>query len=214
MTPSLDELRADAMRVGLTLRDAPSHPLAQFQAWFEQARTAGLYQPRAMTLATVNAQGRPTARMVVLTGASNAGFDFTTDGRSPKALDLQRQPWAALVFYWAELQRQVRVEGQVVTLPVSITETYFQRRARESRLAAWASRQSEVIAGRDVLEERLLPVLARYEQGLIPRPPDTAGFQLQPMLVEFWQGRLDSLHDRVRYRLAGDQTWIIDLLAP
>ncbi len=214
MTPSLDELRAEAMRAGLSLRDAPSHPMQQFHAWFEQARAAGLYQPRAVSLATVNALGRPSARMVILAGFGDSGFDFTTDQRSPKALDLQRQPWAALVFYWAELERQVRVEGKVAGLAEATTDAYFQMRSRESRLATWASRQSEVIAGRDVLEERLLRMMAEHEHAPVTRPADTVGFRLQPSLVEFWQARSDRLHDRVRYRQAEDETWIIELLSP
>jgi pyridoxamine 5'-phosphate oxidase len=214
MTPSVDELRAEAMRAGLSLHDAPSYPMQQFRAWFEQARAAGLYQPRAMSLATVNARGRPSARMVILAGFGDSGFDFTTDRRSPKALDLQRQPWAALVFYWAELERQVRVEGKVAGLAEATTDAYFQVRSRESRLATWASRQSEVIAGRDVLEEQLLRVMAEHEHAPVARPPDTFGFRLQPSLVEFWQARSDRLHDRVRYRRAEDETWIIELLSP
>lgn len=202
------------MRAGLSLHDAPSYPMQQFRAWFEQARAAGLYQPRAMSLATVNALGRPSGRMVVLAGFDEGGFDFTTDRRSPKALDLQRQPWAALVFYWAELERQVRVEGKVAGLAEATTDAYFQMRSRESRLAAWASRQSEVIAGRDVLQERLLRVMAEHEHAPVTRPPDTVGFRLQPSLVEFWQARSDRLHDRLRYRQAEDETWIIELLSP
>lgn len=214
MTPTVDELREQTMRRGLSLRDAPSRPMEQFRAWFEQAREAGLYQPRAMSLATINAPGHPTARMVVMAGFSDSGVDFTTDGRSPKADDLRRQPWAALVFYWAELERQVRMEGTVEALDEAVTDAYFQMRARESRLAAWAARQSEVIKSRDLLEERLLQVLAEHEDKPVTRPPDTIGFRLRPSMVEFWQARSDHLHDRVHYRLAEDKTWIIELLAP
>jgi len=128
--------------------------------------------------------------------------------------DLQRQPWAALVFHWAELERQVRVEGPVEPLAEAETEAYFQRRARESQLATWASRQSEVIADRAALEERLLQVLAEHEQRPVERPPYYIGFLLKPVLVEFWQARTDHLNDRVRYTRAEDGSWIIELLAP
>jgi len=212
--PSLSELREEAMRTGLSLRQAAAHPMDQFRAWFEQARAAGLYAPRAMSLATVNAQGRPTARMVVLAGFGERGFDFTTDGRSPKAEDLRRSAYAALVFHWAELERQVRVEGTVEALPASEVEPYFQKRSRGSQLAAWASHQSEVIPGRDILEERLLQILTEHEGRPIDMPPYYAGYRVRPAMLEFWQARSDQLNDRVRYRLAEDGAWITELLAP
>jgi pyridoxamine 5'-phosphate oxidase len=212
--PSLDELRDEALRAGFSLRDAAASPVEQFRAWFEQAKAAGLYQPRAMAMATVNALGRPAARMLVLAGYDERGFDFTTDGRSPKAQDLSRQPWAALVFHWAELDRQVRVEGVVEALEDVLTDAYFHQRARESQLAALASRQSEVIEGRDVLEERLLELLTQYEHTPVERAPYFAGYRLRPEVMEFWQTRRDHLNDRVRYRKAEDGSWIIELLAP
>jgi pyridoxamine 5'-phosphate oxidase len=211
---TLDEQRAEKMRIGFGLRQAAANPLEQFRLWFEEAQAAGLFQPQAMALATVNAVGRPTARMLWLSACDARGFAFTTIAGSPKVQDLQRQPWAALVFHWAELERQVRVEGPVEPLAEAETEAYFQRRARESQLATWASRQSEVIADRAALEERLLQVLAEHEQRPVERPPYYIGFLLKPVLVEFWQARLDWLNDRVRYVKAEDSSWVIELLAP
>ena len=212
--PSLDELREQAMTGGLSLRDAAASPVEQFRAWFEQARAAGLYQPRAMALATVNELGRPTARMLVLAGFDERGFDFTTDRGSPKALDLQREPWAALVFYWAEFERQVRLEGEVEALDDATTDAYFQKRARESQLATWVARQSEAVEGRDVLEERLLQLLAEHEHKPVSRPSYYAGYRVRASLVEFWQARTDHLNDRVRYRKAEAGSWVIELLTP
>ena len=212
--PSLAELRDEGMRAGLSLRQAPANPLELFRAWFEQAKTAGVTQPRAMTLATVNALGRPTARMLVLAGYDARGFAFITDGSSPKAQDLRQQPWAALVFHWADLERQVRVEGQVVALEAAETDAFFHQRARESQLAAWAARQSQVIEDRAVLEERLLQLLAAHERAPVERPPAYIGFRVKPSMLEFWQARHDHLNDRVRYRRAEDGSWITELLAP
>lgn len=211
------ELRDAYMRTGLGLRQAAPRPMEQFRVWFDEAQAAGLFQPQAMTLATVNAMGRPTARSLWLAGHDARGFVFTTIAGSPKVQDLRRQPWAALVFYWAELERQVRAEGPVEPMPEAETDASFQQRSRESQLAAWASRQSEVIVDRAVIEERLLQVLAEHdehERRPIERPPDYIGFRLAPVMVEFWQARTDSLNDRVRYRQADDGSWITELLAP
>jgi pyridoxamine 5'-phosphate oxidase len=202
------------MRIGLSLRDVARTPVEQFGAWFEQARAAGLYQPRAATLATVNALGRPAARMVILAGFGAQGFDFTTDERSPKAADLRRQPWAALVFYWPELERQVRLEGETQTLGNDEVRTYFEKRARASQLAAWASRQSEVIESRAILEQRLLELIEAHEGRAVEPPPYMAGYRLKPVMAEFWQARGDHLNDRVRFRAAEDGAWITELLAP
>jgi pyridoxamine 5'-phosphate oxidase len=167
-----------------------------------------------MTLATMTAEGRPAVRVVVLAGFDARGFDFTTDGRSPKAGELRRQPWAALAFLWPELERQVRVEGPVETLAEAEADAYFHKRARESQLAAWLAPQSQVVASRAVLEEGLLQVLARYDGRPVPRPPEYTGYRVAPATLEFWQARSDHIHDRLRYRRAPDGAWIIELLAP
>ncbi len=211
---TLDELRAEFMRQEFGLRQTAAQPMEQFRLWFEAAQASGLFQPQAMTLATVDAAGHPTARTLWLAGHDSRGFAFATMAGSPKAQDLQRQPWAALVFHWAELERQVRAEGPVEPLAEAEIEAHFQSRSRESQLAAWASRQSEVIAERAVLEERLLQVMAEHKQQPIARPPFYLGFRLKPVMLEFWQARLDWLNDRVRYEKAEDGSWAIKLLAP
>ena len=214
MTRSADELRERAMRRGVELRDATAEPVSLFQAWFEQTKPAGVRQPRAMTLATVNALGRPAARMVVLAGFDQHGFDFATDARSPKIEDGQRQPAVALVFFWAELERQVRIEGQLEPLDEATSDRYFQMRARQSRLATWLARQSDIIEGRDTLEERLLRLLADYDHQPIPRPPYYLAYRVRPALVEFWQARSDYINDRLRYVRRADDSWTIERLAP
>ena len=211
---ALEALRAELMRAGFGLRDAAAQPMDQFLVWYQQALAAGLYQPRAATLATVNAQGRPAARMIVLAGFETGGIDFLTDDRSPKADDLRHQPWAALVFYWAELERQVRIEGPVAPLEASAADAYFDRRARDSKLSAWASRQSEVIPDRAVIEQQLLQQLTEHHGQPVGRPDYYVAYRLRPSLLEFWQGRDDRLSDRVRYRQVENNSWLIELLSP
>jgi len=214
VTPTPAELREQAMTSGLSLSDAPNTPAELFQAWFEQTRPAGVPQPRAMTLATVNALGRPTARMVILAGCDQRGFDFATDARSPKIADTAQQPWVALVFYWAELERQVRVEGPLEPLDAVISDRYFYLRSRESQVATWLARQSDAINGRDILEESLLQRMAEFEGQPIPRPPYYLAYRVKPAMVEFWQARGERINDRLRYTSAPGGSWIIELLAP
>jgi pyridoxamine 5'-phosphate oxidase len=190
-------------------------PLVQFALWFAEARSAGVRDPRVMTLATLNAAGRPSARLVLLAAAGPQGFIFCTDNRSPKASDLARSPWAAVVFHWAELERQVRAEGRVESIPESETDAYFALRAPASQIAAHLGPQSAPVPSRAELEQALLDQLNRLPAAPIPRPAHYAGYQLRPTMVEFWQGRADRLHDRVRYTYQPDlATWRLDLLAP
>ena len=214
MTNTPAELREQAMSSGLSLRDAANTPVELFQAWFEQTGPAEVPQPRAMTLATANAQGRPSARMVILAGFDQRGFDFATDARSPKIADAAQQRWVALVFYWAQLERQVRVEGQLEALDEATSDRYFYARSRESQVATWLARQSDVIEGRDILEESLLRRLAEFEGQPIPRPPYYLAYRVKPATVEFWQARIDRINDRLRYTPAQGGSWIIELLAP
>jgi len=214
MTTRAKEVRAALMAAGFDLAQAAAEPVAQFRAWLEQAEAAGVFGPRAMTLATVNAAGRPTARLVMLADYDAGGFVFCTDEGSPKAQDLALTPWAALVFNWGEVERQVRVEGRVTEIPDDEADGYFARRASAARLAAWAGRQSRVIPNRAGLEEHLIEALARYENQDIPRPAYYAGYRVAPALVEFWQGRTDRLHDRISYRQVEGGGWLIERLAP
>ena len=212
--PAADDDREKTLRAGLSPRDAAVSPVAQFRLWFEQTRAAGVRQPRAMTLATVNALGRPTARMVVLAGFDERGFDFATDSRSPKIADTQRQPWVALVFHWPELDQQVRIEGEMMLLDGATADLYFHKRTRESQIATWVGRQSEVVPGRAVLEEQFLELLTGSERQPIRRPSTYLAYRVRPAMVEFWQARSDQLHDRVRYTLVEPGAWTIERLAP
>lgn len=181
--------------------------------WFAAAREAGVREPEAMTLATASSDGGPSARMVLLKGAGPEGFDFYTNTESRKGRDLAGNPRAALVFYWEVLGRQVRVEGRVRRLCEAESAAYFASRPLGSRLGAWASRQSEVIDGREELERRLAEVQDRFGGEEPPLPDWWGGYRLTPHMVEFWQHREDRLHDRLRYRRASGR-WILERLSP
>ena len=188
-------------------------PLAQFHQWLEEAAAAGVQEPGAMTLATADADGTPSARMVLLKGADEAGFRFFTNYRSAKGRDLEANPRAALVFHWQGLGRQVRVTGAVERLSPAESDAYFASRPPASRLSAAASPQSEVIAGRAELEARVRDVGARHSAGDVPRPEWWGGYIVRHRAVEFWTHRDDRLHDRVRHTRDGDG-WRVETLAP
>ena len=200
---------------GTPLREADldPDPLRQFAAWFAAAEAAGVHEPEAMTLATATPDGAPSARMVLLRGFGSAGFDFYTNLESRKARELAANPRAALVLYWYALGRQVRIEGDVALLPREESERYFRTRPRGSRLGAWASAQSTVIAGREELDRRLREVAGRFEGGDVPLPPWWGGYRVRPHELEFWQQGPDRLHDRLRYRRA-EGGWTIERLSP
>ena len=206
-------LRQQYQRGGLSEADLLPSPFDQFHRWFEEAHAAGAAEANAMTLATVDAEGRPDARMVLLKGVDEQGFLFFTDYRSAKARDLGAHTDAALVFWWYELERQVRVRGTVEQLPQATAADYFASRPRGSQLGAWASEQSAVISGRAVLDRRLEEVTGRFAAGDVPLPPHWGGYRVIPSEVEFWQGRPDRLHDRLRYRREGTD-WVVERLAP
>jgi pyridoxamine 5'-phosphate oxidase len=195
--------------------DVDPEPIRQFQVWFDEANRMGLPLPEAMTLATATPQGKPSARMVLLRGCDERGFDFYTNYESRKARELADNPWAALVFFWQPLDRQVRVEGMVTVVSPAESDAYFQSRERSSQLGAWASPQSQILPGRADLERRLKEAEARFSEGPVPRPEQWGGFRLVPAVVEFWQGRPGRLHDRIRYhRLANQAAWLRERLAP
>lgn len=206
-------LRCDYRLQALLETEVEADPIRQFQHWLEQALAAELPEPNAMTLATVDAEGKPSARMVLLKGFDSRGFVFYTNYLSRKGRDLSQTPWAALVFWWAELERQVRIEGQVVKVSDQETHAYFESRPRGSQLGAWASEQSQVITDRTVLEQRLQDLEQQYQDQPIPRPPHWGGYRLHPHQIEFWQGRPNRLHDRLCYRQDGEQ-WTIERLSP
>ena len=198
---------------GLDEKTIDRDPIKQFQAWFEDAIAAKLPLPEAMTLATATRDGRPSARMVLLKQVDEEGFVFFTNYMSAKAEQLDANPYAALVFYWSQLDRQVRVEGSVVRISAQESCDYFRTRPRESQIGAWASAQSEVIAGRDVLEQRARELEDLYRDREVECPEFWGGYRLRPERIEFWKSRIGRLHDRILYER--DSTgWAISRLAP
>jgi pyridoxamine 5'-phosphate oxidase len=189
-------------------------PFKQFELWFAEAVHAGQMDPEAMTLATSSGDGRVSARIVLLRGCDQRGFAFYTNYSSRKAQDLEEKRSASLVFYWATLNRQVRIEGEVEKVDVAESEAYFRSRPRGSQLAAWASPQSDVIESREDLESRFAEVEKRFEDREVTRPPFWGGYRVQPTSIEFWQGRESRLHDRILYRRNEQGNWTRTRLAP
>lgn len=189
-------------------------PIKQFQAWFNDAIAAKLPLPEAMNLATATPEGRPSSRVVLLKQVDENGFVFFTNYHSAKAQQLESNPYAALVFYWPQLDRQVRIEGKVERTSVAESAEYFQTRPRESQIGAWASPQSSVITGRDVLEERAKELEEYYKDREIECPGHWGGYRLRPDRIEFWKNRVGRLHDRILYERTADGAWAIKRLAP
>jgi pyridoxamine 5'-phosphate oxidase len=190
-----------------------SDPIDQFRGWLAEARAADIYEAEAMTVATVDADGRPTSRYVLLRGLDHRGFCFYTNYESAKARQLDARPHAALTFGWLAIHRSVRIEGPAERLPPAESDAYFASRPRGAQLGAWASPQSTVIESREQLDRALAAAEARYGDGAVPRPEHWGGFLVRPERVEFWEGRPNRLHDRVRYERDGDG-WRIERLAP
>jgi pyridoxamine 5'-phosphate oxidase len=210
---SLADLRKDYSLAGLLEKDLARDPFRQFEKWFQEAEASKLPEPNAMVLATSARNGQPGARIVLLKGVDGRGFVFYTNYESRKSRDLETQARAALTFPWITLERQVIIEGTVTKVSREESEAYFHTRPRLSQLAAWASPQSTIIAGRGVIEESLKVLEKKYAGQEVPLPPQWGGYRVAPETVEFWQGRRSRLHDRLRYRREKD-TWIVERLAP
>lgn len=189
-------------------------PLKLFQRWLDEAKGAGIHFAEAMTLATSTTEGQPSARLVLLKQADETGFVFYTNYNSPKARELDANPQAALVFYWPQLERQVRVEGKVERTSADESDAYFKTRPRESQIGALASPQSEVIASREALQQRADELEKLYEGREVDRPAHWGGYRLHPNRIEFWKGRPSRLHDRILYERQSDGSWAISRLAP
>ncbi|MCY1344906.1 Pyridoxine/pyridoxamine 5'-phosphate oxidase [compost metagenome] len=209
----LADLRRTYVLGSLSETDVAPNPMSQFKRWFDEAVTAKLPEPNAMTLATVGADGQPSARIVLLKGIDDRGFTFFTNYESRKGLDLAANPRAALLFHWVQLERQVRVEGRVEKVADDESDAYFASRPLGSRVGAWASEQSREVPGRDVLEQRELEYRSKFGDNP-PRPPHWGGYRLVPTAMEFWQGRPSRLHDRIAYRVQPGGAWQIVRLSP
>lgn len=194
--------------------EATAEPFTLFQRWFDEALGADIREPNAMTLATVDVRGRPAARIVLLKEANSQGFVFYTNIESRKASELQNHPYAALVFWWDAIEKQVRVEGSIEQVSDQEADAYFALRPRKSQLGAWASNQSQPIENRDALEARMREADERFAGQEIPRPPFWSGYRLIPDALEFWQGRRSRLHDRLFYQRNEEGGWTIQRLCP
>jgi pyridoxamine 5'-phosphate oxidase len=210
---NLQNLRQDYRAAALTEQEVDKNPISQFAVWFTDAMTAKLFEPNVMTLATADKSGKPSARIVLLKGFNEQGFTFYTNYNSHKGRELAENPYAALVFFWAELERQVRIEGSVTKIDPKISDQYFHSRPVGSQIGALASPQSSIIESRDLLEVKVNHLTDEFQNKEIPRPEHWGGYVVKPTTIEFWQGRSSRLHDRINYQLV-DGHWIINRLAP
>lgn len=208
----LHNIRADYSKQELSEQECDASPLVQFERWLNEAVRAEVNEPTAMNVATVGENGRPSSRMVLLKEVNAQGFVFFSNYLSRKGRALSAHPFAALTFFWPELERQVRVEGRVVLLDEAASDEYFKSRPYTSRIGAWASEQSSVIAGKSVLVARAAAVGLKHPIS-VPRPPHWGGYVVLPERLEFWQGRPSRLHDRIQYRLE-NESWLKERLAP
>ncbi|PAU93565.1 pyridoxamine 5'-phosphate oxidase [Aliifodinibius salipaludis] len=212
-TKSIAELRREYSQQALAESEVCKNPIDQFSEWFEQAYSADLLDVNAMNLSTATKQGKPSSRIVLLKGVDEAGFRFYTNYESRKGRELNENPHAALCFYWAPLERQVRIEGEVERLSRLTSEAYFKQRPRESRLGAWASKQSDQVSSREELEKRFRKIKQKFKNEEIPLPDFWGGFLLRAHRIEFWQGRKGRMHDRICYEKSNAE-WNIFRLAP
>lgn len=210
----LQNMRQEYMAKSLTEKEVSIDPYKQFGKWFDEALKAELHEPNAMTLATVGPNNRPSARIVLLKGFDEQGFCFFSNYLSRKGKELNKNPFASLVFYWGDLERQVRIEGKIEKLSKERSEAYFHSRPLGSQLGTLVSPQSQLIPNRAFLEEKLVEAEKEYEGKVIPKPAHWGGYRVMPFSIEFWQGRPSRLHDRLEYALMEKGKWKIQRLAP
>lgn len=209
----LQNLRQDYKTAELSETDIVNNPITQFEKWFENAVNAEIYEPNAMTLATADKSGRPNARMVLLKGVDKDGFSFYSNYLSQKGKEIKKNPQGCLLFFWGELERQVRIEGKIEKLDKETSEAYFHSRPTGSKIGAIVSPQSQVIENREILETKMEEATEYYEGKKIPKPAHWGGYIIKPTSIEFWQGRSNRLHDRIKYTLVSGN-WKIERLAP
>jgi pyridoxamine 5'-phosphate oxidase len=214
MNSSIADIRRDYAAQTLLEAEVATHPIEQFDRWWQQVKASAIDEPNAMTLATASADGMPNARIVLLKGFDSEGFVFFTNYESYKGKQLEENPRACLVFFWKELERQVRITGLVRKIDAAESDAYFGSRPEGSRLGAWASPQSQVIPGRSWLDQHFEEVKNSFSGKPIERPPHWGGYRVQPVIVEFWQGRPSRLHDRIQYSLEESGEWKRERLAP
>lgn len=211
---NLANIRKDYRKATLDVASVDVNPVVQFEKWFGEALNSEVMEPNAMNLSTVNGQGKPSARMVLLKGLEKGRFVFYTNYHSKKGQELENNPACALTFFWPELERQVRVEGVASRVEPGLSDDYFQSRPRESQMGAWASPQSVLIESREILEQRFHEIEKKFAgQPVLPRPHQWGGFQVDPFQIEFWQGGPGRLHDRIQY-VKVDAEWKVYRLAP
>jgi pyridoxamine 5'-phosphate oxidase len=213
MSQTIADIRKDYKLKSLLEEEVKNNPLDQFSLWWDEAINSKIEEVNAMTLATATQDGFPSARIVLLKGMTSEGFLFFTNYLSKKGADLAVNPRAALVFFWQELERQVRVEGTVEKISEAESNTYFASRPVKSQIGAWASPQSKTIARRNIIEESFEKYETQFREGNIPRPPHWGGYIVKPARIEFWQGRRSRLHDRILY-IKSDKEWKRERLAP
>lgn len=211
--PNIAAIRTEYRKSSLDESQVLPNPMDQFSVWFDQALQAGITEPSAMILSTVSNSSEPSSRVVLLKGIDN-GFLFFTNYESRKGTDLATNPKVALLFFWSELERQVRIQGLVEKLTENESAEYFASRPRESQIGAWSSRQSSVVNSRDELDDVFRKQHEEFAGGDVPKPPFWGGFRVLPHLIEFWQGRSSRMHDRLQYRISADSTWMIERLSP
>jgi len=214
MSHSIADIRKDYKLRSLNESDVAADPFDQFTRWWDDAMNSSIDEVNAMTLATATTEGIPSARIVLLKGFDQNGFVFFTNYQSQKGKELEDNPHAALVFFWKELERQIRIEGQVEKISEKESDAYYNSRPAGSRIGAWASPQSEPIDNREVIENNFAELEKKFGATAIPRPGYWGGYIVRPAMIEFWQGRSSRLHDRIQYCLQADNNWVIQRLAP
>jgi pyridoxamine 5'-phosphate oxidase len=214
ITTDVAGIRKEYRLQSLFEKDAEPNPIEQFKKWWEQATASNIEEVNAMTLATCTRDGKPSARIVLLKEIKKDGFVFFTNYNSKKGKQLDNNPFASLVFFWKELERQVRIEGTIEKVSARESDKYFSSRPLESRIGAWSSPQSEIIENREILENNVAFYNKKFQSQNIPRPENWGGYIVKPALIEFWQGRPGRLHDRLQYLSNEENSWIVERLAP